>query len=234
MIDGVVMSCGAAWVRPDFRGRILSQLFARLAKAYGLSRWPIDWIIGYVTPSGFKKGLHVGYGAKHTSPGMGYPGTSFGELYLLYTSASEANDDLADFLDTELSSGPGIVSHSWETILAQEVTRTSPEVVFQGPGIFEPPGRHGFVAGISDQLLGHLAGLVLGGVQVARPHPLVVDSVVLIGEVRVERFRDRATDDRLDLVGERLELLISVAEGVGRIDHDLAIQPADLSERVRI
>ena len=132
LIDGVVMSCGAAWVRPDFRGRILSQLFARLAKAYGLSRWPIDWIIGYVTPSGFKKGLHVGYGAKHTSPGMGYPGTSFGELYLLYTSASEANDDLADFLDTELSSGPGIVSHSWETILAQEVTRTSPEVVFQG------------------------------------------------------------------------------------------------------
>ena len=106
-------------------------------------------------------------------------------------------------------------------------------MVFQRPGIFEPPGRHGFVAGISDQLLGHLAGLVLGGVQVARPHPLVVDGVVLIGEVRVERFRDRATDDRLNLVGERLELLISVAEGVGRIDHDLALQPADFSERVR-
>ena len=133
-INGVVMSCGCAWIRPDFRGRILSQLFARLAKAYGLSRWPIEWIIGYVTPSGFKKGLHNGYGAKHTTPGMGYPGTSFGELYLLYTSASEAIADLDDFLETELSPVPAepSVSHSWETIFAQEVTKTSPELVFQG------------------------------------------------------------------------------------------------------
>lgn len=37
---------------------------------------------------------------------------------------------------------------------------------------------HGVVAGVADQLLGHLLGGVLGHVQVARPHPLPVDVVI--------------------------------------------------------
>lgn len=131
-ISGVVMSGGAAWVRPDYRGKKLSHLFPRVAKAYGLSRWPLDWLIGYVTAAGYKKGLHTFYGARHTSPSVFYP-ESMGELVLLYTSASEACEDLTEFLATELSvvkdEAPAL---SLETILAQEVTNTSPEPVFHG------------------------------------------------------------------------------------------------------
>lgn len=132
-ISGVVMSGGAAWVRPDYRGKKLSHLFPRIAKAYGLSRWPLDWLIGYVDAAGYKKGLHTFYGARHTSPSVFYPESIFGEAILLYTSAAEAYEDLEGFLATELSvvkdEAPAV---SPETILAQEVTNTSPEPVFHG------------------------------------------------------------------------------------------------------
>src|SRR5204862_6176059 len=49
LISGVLMSSGAAWVRPDYRRRGLSQLLPRIAKAYAVSRWPIDWTFGFVT-----------------------------------------------------------------------------------------------------------------------------------------------------------------------------------------
>lgn len=132
-ISGVVMSGGCAWVRPDYRGRKLSHLFPRVAKAYGLSRWPLDWLIGYVTAAGYQKGLHTFYGARHTSPGMFYP-EPWGELVLLYTSGSEACEDLADFLEGELSTASegAEAREPLATILAQELTRTSPGPAFQG------------------------------------------------------------------------------------------------------
>jgi hypothetical protein len=111
----------------------LSHLFPRIAKAYALSRWPLDWIIGYVSPAGIKKGLAAGYGAKHTSPSVFYP-DSVGEAVLLYTSAEEAAEDLIEFLDSKLPrvSDAAGVSPSFETTLAHEVTSTSPELVFHG------------------------------------------------------------------------------------------------------
>src|SRR5207248_11243224 len=66
----------------------------------------------------------------------------------------------------------------------------------------------------------------------ARANTLLVDSVVLVGEVGVERLRHRPADDRLDLLRQRFELLVAVAEDVRRVDHDLAVQSADLFERV--
>jgi hypothetical protein len=50
LISGVVFCAGAHWIRPDFRGRRLSHLLARLGRAYALSRWPVDWCIAIVAP----------------------------------------------------------------------------------------------------------------------------------------------------------------------------------------
>src|SRR5438477_4786674 len=106
------------------------------------------------------------------------------------------------------------------------------EVLFEQAGILEPACRDRLVADVTDQLLGHLTCPVLGRVQLTWAYPLLVNVVVLIGEVRVERLRDRAADDRLDLEGQRLELFVAAAKRVGRVDYDLALEPVDLSQRV--
>src|SRR5215218_11448359 len=53
-----------------------------------------------------------------------------------------------------------------------------PEMVLQRAGLVQPADRDRVVAGVADQPLGQLPGAVLGRVQVARPHPLLVDLVV--------------------------------------------------------
>lgn len=136
MISGVVWDGGAAWVRPDFRGKKLSGLLSRVSKAYGAARWPLDWLIGFAQPDIVSKGYVSVYGARHTSNSIFYPKSPWGdplEVALLYTAVDEAYEDLAEFLATELSvvkdEAPAL---SLETILAQEVTSTSPETVFHG------------------------------------------------------------------------------------------------------
>jgi hypothetical protein len=59
-------------------------------------------------------------------------------------------------------------------------------------------------------------------------HPLLVDLVIQDGEVDVERLGDRATNHRLDLVGQRGIGRVAAGVGVGGIDGDLALQPATL------
>lgn len=133
-MTGLIMSVGAAWVRPDFRGRELSQLLPRMAKAYALSRWPLDWVLGYCTTKLVEKGVAAGYGSKHFSYSIVYPDLPFGELVLAYTAGDEAYDDLDDYLITELSSSAGskFAAASLSSSLAHEVTKTSSDGVFQG------------------------------------------------------------------------------------------------------
>ena len=130
-IGGVVLSAGGTWVRPDYRKRQLSHILPRVTRAYGLARWPLDWIIGYVTTLLVNKGVAAGYGSKHFGYSVVYPGLPFGELVLAYTSGEEAYDDLAVYLATELSEAAGGVA-SFSTSLAQEVTKISSDGVRQG------------------------------------------------------------------------------------------------------
>lgn len=133
-MTGLIMSVGGAWVRPDFRGRELSQLLPRMAKAYALSRWPLNWVLGYCTPTTVEKGVAAGYGSKHFSYSVLYPDMHFGELVLAYTAGHEVYEDLDDYLITELSSSSSskFAPRSFSTNLAQDVTKTSFEGVFQG------------------------------------------------------------------------------------------------------
>jgi hypothetical protein len=133
-ISGVVLSMGGTWVRPDYRSRGLSHLLPRVGKAYGLSRWPVDWIIAFIKMEHYKNGYAFGYGAKHFSGSVTYPEHHLPEMVLAYTLPGEAYDDLDDYLRTELSdlSGAKFSPRPVDTFLAQEVMNSSPEGVRQG------------------------------------------------------------------------------------------------------
>jgi hypothetical protein len=62
-VTGRVAYSGAAWVRPDYRGRSLALVLPRLAKAYAFTRWRPDFIVSWMTEAAYQRGLidHVGY-----------------------------------------------------------------------------------------------------------------------------------------------------------------------------
>jgi hypothetical protein len=134
LITGVAFYAGAHWIHPHFRGHQLSHLLARLGRAYALSRWPIDWGFALTAPIMVEKGVTAGYGYKHASHSIFFPGSAFGETVISYLSAAEAYTDLTSFLATELSSFAGISSvfGSRFNPLDHTVTRISDEGVFQG------------------------------------------------------------------------------------------------------
>ena len=124
-----VMKAGATWVHPaDYRKRNLSQLMPRMGRAYGLTRWPLDWTIGYVPKVLLDKGMGTNYGAKHIGFSIFFPGSRFGEIGLTYTTGQEVYDDLRSFLAEEFAD-PSISKFApllAGTSLANEVTRVSP------------------------------------------------------------------------------------------------------------
>lgn len=103
-ITGVVLCGGSHWIRPDFRGRRLSRLVGRLGRAVAVARWPVDWAMALVTTTLLAKGVALGYGYKHPSRSIFYPGSPLGDLeaVLVYLSAAEAYEDFAEFLAAEL------------------------------------------------------------------------------------------------------------------------------------
>ena len=133
LITGVSLKAGATWVHPRYRKRELPQILSRMARAYAMSRWPLDWTFAYIPRVVIEKGVAAAYGAKHVSYSIFFPGSRFGEIGLSYTSAREIYDDLGNFLTDELSDpGSGKFSDgSSGTSLTQELTRV-PSRVRQG------------------------------------------------------------------------------------------------------
>jgi len=135
LIGGVVFYGGSVWVRPDFRGRRLSELLPRLGRAYAVARWPVDWGISFVAASLVEKGIAAGYGYKHSSYSIAFPGSPWGELEVVLVSLSvaEAYEDFADEL-IKLRSTGGISSSASSSgnLLDDKVTNTSSDGVLQG------------------------------------------------------------------------------------------------------
>jgi hypothetical protein len=136
IITGVVFCGGSHWIRPDFRGRRLSGLLGRLGRAYAVARWPVDWAMALVTPLLVERGLARGYGYKHCSRSIFFPGSPLGDLetVVTYLSADEAYDDFAEYLVGELANPDGtwFRAPSLPRPREESVTRTSSERVFHG------------------------------------------------------------------------------------------------------
>jgi hypothetical protein len=134
-VTGVVHYGGSVWVRPDFRGKRLSRLPGRLGRAYAASRWPLDWGISIVAPVLIEKGVAMGYGFKHASRSIFFPGAPTGavENVLVSVSAAEAYDDFADILLRLASGSATSISSSSSASLFDIIdTSTSSDEVFQG------------------------------------------------------------------------------------------------------
>jgi hypothetical protein len=136
LITGVVFIGGARWTRPDYRAVPPSRLLSRLGRAYAFARWPIDWAFAFMAPVLVQKGVAAAYGYPHSSHSIFFPESPWGDLEVVLTSASatEAYDDLANFLIAELSgseeSGSRVTSSS--SIFDDRVTKISSDGVLQG------------------------------------------------------------------------------------------------------
>jgi GNAT superfamily N-acetyltransferase len=133
LIGGAVFTAGTTWVRPDYRGRELSQLMSRLARALAMARWPLDWTMAFIQRPMAEGGVASGYGSRHLSYSVFFPETPYGEIAISYTSGDEIYDDFGSFLGgSSLASGRKFLPRSPGTSLTHEVMKTSPEGARQG------------------------------------------------------------------------------------------------------
>ena len=133
-ISGVVFYGGSVWVRPDFRGRRLSQLLPRLGRAYAVARWPVDSGISFVAPALVEKGIAAGYGYKHASYSIAYPESPWGDLevVLVSLSATEAYADFAEMLLSSSSAAAASGAAASANLFDDKVTNTSSDGVLHG------------------------------------------------------------------------------------------------------
>src|SRR5439155_15446402 len=105
--------------------------------------------------------------------------------------------------------------------------------VLERPRALEPAEIHRFVAGVADQLLCHLARLLVGRVQAARRHPLGADLIEEPPGIRIESLRDGTVRECLHLVRERLVLLVAARKRIRGVNRDLAFEARYLAECLR-
>ncbi|HKD38568.1 MAG TPA: hypothetical protein VKB78_17270 [Pirellulales bacterium] len=135
-ITGVVFYGGSVWVRPDFRGKQLSQLLPRLGRAYAVARWPVDCAISFVAPILVEKGVAAGYGYKHASWSIAFPASPWGDLEVVLVSltAAEAYADFAEILLAQAAAAAlsTAAAGSSASFCDDSVTNTSSEDVRHG------------------------------------------------------------------------------------------------------
>jgi GNAT superfamily N-acetyltransferase len=135
-IGGVVFYGGSVWVRPDLRGNGFSKLLPRLGRAYALARWPLDWGISFVDRDLVEKGVATGYGYKHVSFSVAFPGSPWGALDLAVVSVSpeEAYADFTKVLLAKFSSSKSSHSSGEAAVSTREhrLTKVSSDGVFHG------------------------------------------------------------------------------------------------------
>lgn len=123
-------------MRPDFRGRRLSQLLPRLGRAYALARWPIDWGISIVAPALVEKGVAAGYGYKRESRSIIFPGAPSGAVDNVLVSVSRmgAYQDFAAILRNGFSVSEPVSLPSLSSVMRLDniETRISSDDVFHG------------------------------------------------------------------------------------------------------
>lgn len=107
VVAGRVAYVGAAWVAPAFRGRQLSAILPRLAKAYALTRWNPDVVTSLMNMSNLQRGLATKFGYPHVDDGGRWTNSLQGDLgcSILWMTRDELTQDLTAFL----SHGPAQV-----------------------------------------------------------------------------------------------------------------------------
>jgi hypothetical protein len=98
-VRGRVVFSGAAWYRPDFRGRSLSTILPRIGKACALSRWKLDSIVSVMAEDVFKRGFAPRFGYTHIDWAVQLVNAPLGTLRTAFLSMSyqDAINYVAEF-----------------------------------------------------------------------------------------------------------------------------------------
>jgi len=102
-VSGRVCYSGAMWVRSDYRGLSLATISPRVTRAYALTRWAPDFLMGMVKTSDLKKGAGAKqtYGWPNVEGGVRWRGSSEGsaemEITVGWFTNEEATDDLEQY-----------------------------------------------------------------------------------------------------------------------------------------
>jgi hypothetical protein len=85
-IRGEVVFSGAAWFRPDYRGRGLHAIMPRIGKACALARWKLDSIVSMMAESVFVCGHAPRFGYTHVDWDVQLVNSRLGNLRLAFLS----------------------------------------------------------------------------------------------------------------------------------------------------
>lgn len=106
-ITGLVGFSGAAWIHPDERGRGLSHIVPRIAKALALARWGVGRIVAIMNEGVYGKGFAPRFGYDGIDWGIRYENSRCGMKYLaiLWMERAALEAHIADYV-----SQPALVS----------------------------------------------------------------------------------------------------------------------------
>ena len=87
-------------MRPDFRGRGLSETLPRFAKAYALTQWDPDWITSLMTEATHSRGFAERFGYNHIDWEVRWINSRLGDLRcaVLWMEAAHLIEDLSGYL----------------------------------------------------------------------------------------------------------------------------------------
>jgi hypothetical protein len=91
LVTGRVVYSGAAWSRPDHRGRGLARIVPLLAKAVALTRWSPDFIVSYMAPSSHARRLDRYAGYATIDPSIELRNSFLGDRSVLLVSSKPAD-----------------------------------------------------------------------------------------------------------------------------------------------
>jgi hypothetical protein len=83
-ISGSVVFSGAAWYRPDYRGRNLSAILPKIGKAYALTRWNPDFIVGMMVEDVYQRGFGPRFGYNNVDWEILLRNSSLGNLRMAF------------------------------------------------------------------------------------------------------------------------------------------------------
>ena len=100
-LTGRVCYSGAMWVRPDYRGRNLASLIPRVTRAYALTRWYPNFIMGMVKSADMSRGAKQTYGWPRVDSGVRWRGSNEGseelDIVVGWFNQREVATDLEQF-----------------------------------------------------------------------------------------------------------------------------------------
>jgi hypothetical protein len=105
---GLVAYSGAAWYRPDYRGKGLIGFLPRIARAYSSALWNVDSVVTLMAENNIKRGVFARAGWRNMEWSVEVKNNQSGTIKFAYlwAKAEELDEDFAAFLDNQRQAAP--------------------------------------------------------------------------------------------------------------------------------